>query len=73
MPNILLQMLRASNAGCGYPDNVVTAFVKEARRRASMSSVSSMLGKVPNMRVAMNAVREAGAICEATICYSVIC
>ena len=74
VPNILLQMLlRASNAVgyTNYPDNVVTSFVKEAAATGiDVFRVFDALNWVPNMRVAMDAVNEAGAICEASICYT---
>ena len=73
-PNILLQMLlRASNAVgyTNYPDNVVRAFVKEtADAGLDVFRVFDALNWIPNMKVAMDAVLETGAICEASICYS---
>ena len=74
VPNILLQMLlRASNAVgyTNYPDNVVQLFVKEAADAGiDLFRVFDALNWVPNMRVAMDAVLEAGALCEASICYT---
>ena len=74
VPNILFQMLlRASNAVgyTNYPDNVVQAFVKEAALAGiDVFRVFDALNWEPNMRVAMDAVLETGAICEAAICYS---
>ncbi|MFN0053032.1 MAG: pyruvate carboxylase [Planctomycetales bacterium] len=74
IPNILFQMLlRASNAVgyTNYPDNVVRAFVKEAAGAGiDVFRIFDALNWVPNMRVAMDAVLEAGAICEAAICYT---
>lgn len=74
IPNILFQMLlRASNAVgyTNYPDNVVQAFVKEAADAGiDVFRVFDALNWVPNMQVAMDAVLETGAICEASICYS---
>ncbi len=74
MPNILLQMLlRASNAVgyTNYPDNVVKAFVAEAASAGiDIFRVFDALNWVPNMKVAMDAVCETGALCEASICYS---
>ncbi len=75
-PNILFQMLlRASNAVgyTNYPDNVVREFVKEAYANGEgvdVFRVFDCLNWVPNMRVAMEAVNDAGGICEAAICYS---
>ncbi|MEX0716799.1 MAG: pyruvate carboxylase [Planctomycetaceae bacterium] len=74
IPNILFQMLlRASNAVgyTNYPDNVVQAFVKEAAEAGiDVFRVFDALNWVPNMRVAMDAVLETDAICEASICYT---
>ena len=74
VPNILFQMLlRASNAVgyTNYPDNVVQAFVKEAAAAGiDVFRVFDALNWVPNMKVAMDAVVETGAICEASICYT---
>ena len=74
IPNVLFQMLlRASNAVgyTNYPDNVVQAFVKEsATAGIDVFRVFDPLNWVPNMKVAIDAVRESGAICEAAICYT---
>ena len=74
VPNILFQMLlRASNAVgyTNYPDNVVRAFVKEtADAGLDVFRVFDALNWVPNMQVAMEAVLETDAICEASICYT---
>lgn len=74
IPNILFQMLlRASNAVgyTNYPDNVVREFVREAADGGiDVFRVFDALNWVPNMKVAMDAVIESGAICEASICYS---
>jgi pyruvate carboxylase len=74
VPNILLQMLlRAANAVgyTNYPDNVVTAFVKEsAQAGIDLFRIFDALNWVPNMRPAMEAVRETGALCEAAVCYT---
>ena len=74
IPNILFQMLlRASNAVgyTNYPDNVVREFVAEAASAGiDVFRVFDALNWVENMEVAMEAVVESGAICEAAICYS---
>ncbi|HWE36022.1 MAG TPA: pyruvate carboxylase, partial [Isosphaeraceae bacterium] len=74
IPNVLFQMLlRGSNAVgyTSYPDNVVRAFVKEsAAAGIDLFRVFDSLNWVPNMAVALDAVREAGALCEAAICYT---
>jgi len=74
IPNILFQMLlRASNAVgyTNYPDNIVTAFVKEAADTGiDVFRVFDALNSLDNMRVAMDAVLETDTICEASICYT---
>lgn len=74
VPNILFQMLlRASNAVgyTNYPDNVVQAFVKEAAAAGiDVFRVFDALNSLENMQVAMDAVLETDALCEATICYT---
>lgn len=74
IPNILFQMLlRGSNAVgyTSYPDNVVRSFVKEAAAAGiDLFRVFDALNWIPNMEVALEAVREAGALCEAAICYT---
>jgi pyruvate carboxylase len=74
IPNILFQMLlRASNAVgyTNYPDNVVREFVKIAADAGiDVFRVFDSLNWAPNMQVAMDAVLETGALCEAAICYS---
>jgi pyruvate carboxylase len=72
--NILFQMLlRAANAVgyTNYPDNVVRAFVKEsAQAGIDLFRIFDALNWVPNLRPAMEAVCEAGKLCEAAICYT---
>ena len=74
VPNVLLQMLlRASNAVgyTNYPDNVVKYFVQQAAKGGiDVFRVFDSLNAVDNMRVAMDAVLETGAVCEAAICYT---
>ena len=74
VPNILLQMLlRASNAVgyTNYPDNVVRYFVAQAADAGvDLFRVFDALNWVDNLRVAMDAVLEVGALCEAAICYT---
>jgi pyruvate carboxylase len=74
MPNLLLQMLLRSANAVGYtnyPDNVVQYFVKQAANSGiDVFRVFDSLNWVPNMRVAMDAVRDAGKLCEAAICYT---
>ena len=74
IPNILFQMLlRASNAVgyTSYPDNVVRAFVKEsAEAGIDLFRIFDSLNWEPNLRVAIDAVREANKLCEVAICYT---
>jgi pyruvate carboxylase len=74
IPNILFQMLlRGSNAVgyTSYPDNVVKAFVTEAAAAGiDVFRVFDSLNWIPNMELSLEAVRVAGALCEASICYS---
>ena len=74
IPNILFQMLlRAPDASATrtIPDNVVRAFVKEsADAGIDVFRIFDALNWLPNMRVAMEAVRERGQLCEAAICYT---
>jgi pyruvate carboxylase len=74
MPNHLLQMLLRGANGVGYttyPDNVVRGFVDQAAKTGvDVFRVFDSLNWVENMRVAMDAVNEAGRICEGTICYT---
>ena len=73
-PNLLLQMLlRASNAVgyTNYPDNAVRYFVERAAAEGvDLFRVFDSLNAVDNMRVAIDAVRDTGALCEAAICYT---
>jgi pyruvate carboxylase len=74
MPNLLLQMLLRSANAVGYtnyPDNVVRYFVQQAARGGiDLFRVFDSLNWVENMRVAIDAVRESGKLCEAAICYT---
>jgi pyruvate carboxylase len=73
-PNILFQMLlRASNAVgyTNYSDNVVRYFVQQAAKNGvDVFRVFDSLNWVDNMRVAMDAVLESGALCEGALCYT---
>ena len=74
MPNLLLQMLLRSANAVGYtnyPDNVVRYFVGQAAKNGiDLFRVFDSLNWVENMRVAVDAVRETGRLCEAAICYT---
>ncbi len=74
MPNIMTQMLLRASNGVGYtnyPDNVVQHFVKTAASSGvDVFRVFDSLNWVKNMRIAMDAVQDAGKVCEGTICYT---
>jgi pyruvate carboxylase len=74
MPNVMTQMLLRASNGVGYtnyPDNVVQAFVKQAAITGiDVFRVFDSLNWVENMRVAMDAVIDAGKVCEGSICYT---
>ncbi|MBC8130793.1 MAG: pyruvate carboxylase, partial [Rhizobiaceae bacterium] len=73
-PNILLQMLLRGSNGVGYtnyPDNVVKRFVAEAAKGGvDLFRVFDCLNWTENMRVSIDAVREADKLCEGAICYT---
>ena len=74
MPNILTQMLLRASNGVGYtnyPDNVVKFFVQQsADAGMDLFRIFDSLNWVENMRVAIDAVRDTGKLCEAAICYT---
>ena len=74
IPNICFQMLfRGSNAVgySNYPDNAVAGFVKHsAEAGMDIFRVFDSLNYLPNLKVAMEAVNETHAVCEAAICYT---
>ncbi|CAG9167992.1 Pyruvate carboxylase [Cupriavidus laharis] len=74
VPNILFQMLlRGSNAVgyTNYADNVVKFFVRQAASAGvDVFRVFDSLNWVRNMRVAIDAVGDSGALCEGAICYT---
>ena len=74
IPNICFQMLfRASNAVgyTAYPDNAVREFVAHAAEAGmDIFRVFDSLNWLPNMQVAMDAVRKTDRVCEAAVCYT---
>ncbi len=74
VPNICFQMLfRGANAVgyTNYPDSVVAGFVKHAAANGmDIFRIFDSLNYLPNLRVAMDAVQETHAVCEAALCYS---
>jgi pyruvate carboxylase len=74
IPNLLFQMLLRSASAVGYtnyPDNVVQAFVKEsAQAGIDLFRIFDALNGLPNLQLAIDAVRSTGMLCEAAICYT---
>ncbi len=74
IPNICFQMLlRGANAVgyASYPDNVIEEFVREAHAQGiDIFRVFDSLNSIDNMRIAIDAVLETGAVCEPAICYT---
>ncbi|HMP84677.1 MAG TPA: pyruvate carboxylase, partial [Verrucomicrobiota bacterium] len=74
IPNICFQMLfRGSNAVgySNYPENVVAGFIKHAASSGiDIFRIFDSLNYTPNLKVAMEAVQDTHAICEAAICYT---
>jgi pyruvate carboxylase len=74
IPNICLQMLlRGRNllGYTGYSDRAVHAFVQEAASAGmDVFRIFDALNDVEQMRAAIVATREAGALAEGTLCYS---
>lgn len=74
IPNVLFQMLlRASNAVGykNYPDNVIKKFVHEsANAGVDVFRIFDSLNWVDQMKIANEAVQEAGKISEGAICYT---
>ena len=74
IPNVCFQMLfRGSNAVgySNYPDNVVAGFVKHAAASGmDIFRIFDSLNYLPNLKVAMEAVQDTHAICEAAVCYT---
>src|SRR5690606_3235783 len=74
IPNLLFQMLlRASNAVGykNYPDNLIREFVKHsAEAGIDVFRIFDSLNWIKGMTLAIDSVREAGKIAEASICYT---
>lgn len=74
IPNILFQMLLRANNAVGYanyPDNVVKAFIKEsARAGIDLFRIFDALNWLPNMKLAIESVRNQGMLCEPALCYT---
>lgn len=74
IPNIPFQMLLRSANAVGYtnyPDNVVRFFVQQAAREGiDLFRIFDCNNNVEDMRLAIDAVVEAGAVAEGAICYT---
>ncbi len=74
IPNICFQMLfRGSNAVgySNYADNVVAGFVHHsAESGIDIFRIFDSLNYLPNLKVAMDAVQDTHAVCDAAICYT---
>jgi pyruvate carboxylase len=74
MPNLLLQVLVRGANGVGYtsyPDNVVRYFIRQsAAHGIDLFRVFDSMNWIENTRVTIDAVLEAGALCEASLCYT---
>jgi len=74
VPNILFQMLLRAASAVGYtnyPDNVVYAFVKEsADAGMDIFRIFDANNWLPNLRLAIDAVRKTKGIAEAAVCYT---
>src|SRR5207253_852111 len=68
IPNVCFQMLlRGANAVgyTSYPDNVIVEFVREAHAQGiDIFRIFDSLNSIKNMRVAIDAALQAGAVCE---------
>ncbi|KAJ2910301.1 pyruvate carboxylase, partial [Coemansia aciculifera] len=74
VPNVPFQMLlRGANAVgyTSYPDNVVYEFCKQARSHGvDVFRVFDSLNYVENLKLGIDAVRQANGVIEATVCYT---
>ncbi len=74
VPNVPFQMLlRGANAVgyTSYPDNVVREFIHASCRHGmDVFRVFDSLNDIENMKVAIDAVGEAGGVIEGTVCYT---
>ncbi|CAG8657539.1 9633_t:CDS:10 [Cetraspora pellucida] len=74
VPNIPFQMLlRGANAVgyTSYPDNVIYDFCKKAKEHGvDIFRIFDSLNYLENMKLGIDAVRKAGGVIEAAICYT---
>lgn len=73
-PNILFQMLLRGASAVGYtnyPDNVVFEFVRKAKECGiDVFRIFDSLNYMDNLKIGIDAVKAAGGIVEAAICYT---
>lgn len=74
VPNIPFQMLLRGANGVGYaslPDNAIDHFVKQAKDNGvDIFRVFDALNDLEQLKVGVDAVKKAGGVVEATVCYS---
>ncbi|CAI5759554.1 unnamed protein product [Candida verbasci] len=74
VPNIPFQMLLRGANGVAYsslPDNAIDQFVKEAKDNGvDIFRVFDALNDLEQLKVGVDAVKKAGGVVEATVCYS---
>ncbi|MEO0055516.1 MAG: 2-oxoglutarate carboxylase small subunit, partial [Verrucomicrobiota bacterium] len=66
-------LFRGANAVgyTNYPDHVVAGFVRHAAAQGmDIFRIFDSLNYLPNLRVAMEAVQDTHAVCEAALCYT---
>lgn len=74
VPNIPFQMLLRGANGLAYsslPDNAIDHFVKQAKDNGvDIFRVFDALNDLEQLKVGVDAVKKAGGVVEATVCYS---
>ena len=74
VPNVPFQMLLRGANGVAYsslPDNAIYHFCKQAKKYGvDIFRIFDALNDVDQLEVGIKAVREAGGVVEATLCYS---
>lgn len=74
VPNIPFQMLLRGANGVAYsslPDNAIDHFVKQAKENGvDIFRVFDSLNDLDQLKVGVDAVKKAGGVVEATVCYS---
>lgn len=74
VPNIPFQMLLRGANGVAYsslPDNAIDQFVEQAKKNGvDIFRVFDALNDLEQLKVGVDAVKKAGGVVEATVCYS---